>query len=366
MTVEKYDFQNIKKLGSLILEHQGVPADQAETVAHSLVTADLRGVSSHGILRLPVYIKRLENGKITAKPNVKKVFETDSTIVLDGDHGLGQVVAQEAVNQLISKSEQSKIAAVAIRRSNHYGAAAYWAMQLADRGMIGLSVSNVEPLMPPPGGTEARVGNNPISFAVPSSNNPSIVLDMATSVVPLGKVLNAKSKGESIPEGWAVNAKGLPTTDPDEVVNGGSLFPVGGPKGYGLSIMVDVLSALLSNGAIGNQINSMYQTLDKPNDISHFFLGFKVNGFMPEEQFKGLVDQYISYVKVTPLAEGAKEIFMPGEIEHRNFERNLVEGIVIPESVIGELVELATKAGISQEQIARLTSPLETVANSLT
>lgn len=363
MTVEKFDSLKIKKLGSLILEHHGVPVEQASTVANSLITADLRGVSSHGILRLPVYIKRLENGKITAKPNIMKVYETDSTIVLDGDHGLGQVVAQEAVNELISKSKQSKITAVAIRRSNHYGAAAYWAMQLAEHGMIGLSVSNVEPLMPPPGGTEPRVGNNPISFAVPASGNPSIVLDMATSVVPLGKILNAKSKNESIPEGWAVNAKGLPTTDPDEVVNGGSLFPVGGPKGYGLSIMVDVLSALLSNGAIGDQINSMYQTLDKPNDISHFFLGIKVDGFMPEQQFKGIIDQYISYVKATPLAENAKEVFMPGEIEHRNFEKSKVEGIAVPESVIRELVGLATKAGIGNDIILELTSPLGAVSN---
>ena len=363
MTVKKYESQNLKKLGSLILEQQGVSSEHAETVAQSLITADLRGVSSHGILRLPVYVKRLENGKIKANPDIKKVVETDSTIVIDGDHGLGHVVAQEAIQELIAKSEKSKISAVAIRRSNHYGAAAYWAMQLAEHNMIGLSVSNVEPLMPPPGGTEARVGNNPISFAAPAGESPAIVLDMATSVVPLGKILNAKSKNESIPEGWALNAKGNPTTDPDEVVNGGFLFPVGGPKGYGLSVIVDLLSALLSNGAIGDQIHSMYQDLDKPNDISHFFLGIKIDGFMQVEQFKGLVDQYIAYIKNTPLVEGANEIYLPGEIEHRNLERNKVEGIGIPDSVISELVELATKAGINQELITQLTSPLEVVAN---
>lgn len=363
MTVKKYESENLKKLGSLILEHQGVPTVQADTVVQSLITADLRGVSSHGILRLPVYTQRLMNGKIKANPDIKKVFETDSTIVLDGDHGLGQVVAQEGVRELITKSEQSNISAVAIRHSNHYGVAAYWAMQLAEHNMIGLSVSNVEPLMPPPGGIEARVGNNPISFAAPAGEGLSIVLDMATSVVPLGKILNAKSKNESIPEGWAVNAKGIPTTNPDEVVNGGYLYPVGGPKGYGLSIIVDLLSALLSNGAIGGQINSMYKDLDKPNDISHFLLGIKIDGFIPVKQFKGLVDQYISYIKYTPLAEGAKEIYLPGEIEHRNFARNQVEGIEIPDSVIAELVELATKAEISQELITELTSPIKVVSS---
>jgi ureidoglycolate dehydrogenase (NAD+) len=217
--------------------------------------------------------------------------------------------------------------------------------------MIGFSLSNVEPLMPPPGGAAARVGNNPISIVVPTGNSKPIVVDMATSTVPLGKILNAKSKGESIPEGWAVDSQGRPTTDPDEVVNGGFLFPVGGPKGYALAVIVDVLSALLSGGAIGKEINSMYNDLDKPNGISHFFMAIRIDAFINPQLFYQAIGKYVNFIKDTPLAEGANGIYLPGEIEHLNKAKNKEAGINLPNTVFEELVTMAKNFKLEEKVI---------------
>jgi ureidoglycolate dehydrogenase (NAD+) len=340
------------ELCAAILRDNGLPEHDARTVAHSLVDADLRGVSSHGVLRMATYLERLGNRVMNPAPDVKTISETAATAVLDGDNGFGQVVAQQAVDVLLAKTRESPIAAVSVRNSNHFGAAAYWAAQLAEQDLIGVAVSNVEPLMPPPGGSEARIGNNPLSVVVPAQSRQPIVVDMATSVVPLGKILNARSRGEAIPEGWGLDSRGKATTVPDEVVNGGSLFPVGGPKGYGLAIIVEVLSALLSGGEFGTDIHSMYQELDSPNRISHFFMAIKVSAFIDPAVFKASVDRYIDQIKSSPLASGSDAIYMPGEIELKARERNAANGIELPPAVAQGLAALGRKAGVREELLA--------------
>ncbi|ASN53250.1 Ldh family oxidoreductase [Sinomonas sp. R1AF57] len=342
------------ELCTAILRNSGLPERDAHTVAHSLVDADLRGVSSHGVLRMETYLERLGNRVMNPTPEVKTLSETAATAVLDGDNGFGQVVSQQAVDILLAKTKESPIAAVSVRNSNHFGAAAYWAAQLAEQDLIGIAVSNVEPLMPPPGGSEARIGNNPLSVVVPARTHRPIVVDMATSVVPLGKILNAKSRGEAIPEGWGLDSSGRATTVPDEVINGGSLFPVGGPKGYGLAIIVEVLSALLSGGEFGTDIHSMYQELDSPNQISHFFMALKISAFLDPEIFKASVDRYIDQIKSSPLAPGSDAIYMPGEIELRARDRHAENGIDLPPAVAQGLASLARSAGVPQELLASL------------
>ena len=211
----------LENIVTAILEKNNVPTEEAQVVATSLVDADLRGVSSHGVVRLPIYLTRLQNGVIPSKAKIEIVKETESTAVIDGKDGLGQVISKKAIDLLLEKAEKNAISAVTVRNSNHYGAAAYWASKIQEKNMIGFSFSNVEPLMTPPGGAAARIGNNPISIVVPTGDSRPIVIDMATSTVPLGKIVSAKSKGESIPEGWAVDSTGKPTTDPNEVINGG-------------------------------------------------------------------------------------------------------------------------------------------------
>jgi ureidoglycolate dehydrogenase (NAD+) len=354
------DPQSISQICSDILKSYQVPEEDAEIVSKSLVEADLRGVSSHGVIRLSIYLKRIEKGIMKSNPNIQFVKETQNTAVLDGDYGLGQVVSQRAISRLIQKMKENHLGAIAVRRSNHFGAGAYWAMQLQEHDMIGIAVSNVEPLMAPPGGAAARVGNNPLALAVPAGKEKPIILDMATSVVPLGRIVAAKSKGESIPLGWAVNRLGQATTDPDEVINGGNLFPVGGPKGYGIAVMIDILSALLSGGAIGPDIHSLYQDFNNPNDISHFFMAIRIDAFMDPRVFRESVDRYIQYMKNTPLAPNTNQVYLPGEIEILNKERNLKEGITLPAAVVEEIVSYAKKASVSSDLIDKLkVSPLD-------
>lgn len=344
----------LTELTSLILQKNGVIAQEADVTAKSLVDADLRGVSSHGVIRMSNYLSRLKKGVTTAKPKIEIVKETESTAVFDGDYGLGQVVSQRAVEILSEKATKANLAAVTVRRSNHFGAAAYWAMQLLDKDMIGIALSNVEPLMPPPGGAGARVGNNPLAIAVPAGKSTPIVIDMATSVVALGKILAAKSKGQTIPEGWGVDKTGLPTTNPDDVVNGGFLYPVGGPKGYGLAVAVDVLTSLLSKGAIGKEIGSMYNDLEHHNDLSHFFMAIRIDAFLEPQVFKDSVDRYIEFIKNTPLAVNTEQIYLPGEIEHLTKMKNLQEGIMLPASVADELELFASEAGIEAGYLQEL------------
>ena len=357
------NFHNVQadtlvKICSEILQKHDVPFEEAQVVANSLVDADLRGVSSHGVIRLPIYLSRLANGVIPGSVDVEIIKETESTAVLDGHDGLGQIVSKKAIDILLEKAENSPISAVTVRNSNHFGAAAYWASKIQEKDMIGFSISNVEPLMPPPGGAAARVGNNPISIVVPTGDSKPIVLDMATSTVPLGRILNAKSKGESLPEGWAVDSTGKPTTDPDKVVNGGFLYPVGGPKGYALAIIVDVLSALLSGGAVGKEINSMYNDINNPNCVSHFFMAIRIDAFLDPQLFYQSIGRYIQFIKDTPLAEGANGIFLPGEIEHLTKAKNVTAGINLPNSVVDDLVNLSKKANLDNDLISELQNSL--------
>jgi ureidoglycolate dehydrogenase (NAD+) len=343
-----FQAEDLVALCTEILKKQNLSERDALITAKSLVDADLNGISSHGVMRLPLYLQCIKESTFESSPDIKIVKETKSTALLDGGNGLGQVVSQKAVDLILEKIKETEIVAITVRNSNHFGAAAYWANQLQEHNIIGISASNVPPIMPAPGGAEARVGNNPISIAVPTDKEAPIILDMATSTVPFGKILNAKSKGEMIPAGWAVNSTGQPTTNPKEVVNGGSLYPVGGPKGYGLSVIIEVLSALLSDGAIGSDIRVFNNT---PNNVSHFFLGIRIDAFMDPNHFKSKVSNYIQFIKSTKLAEGVDEVYLPGELEFRRKENNVTEGVNLPLSVINELITYSKSMDIDERLI---------------
>jgi ureidoglycolate dehydrogenase (NAD+) len=350
--IVKVESELLTQLCTEILKNNHVPSVDALSVAKSLVNADLRGVNSHGVMRLPLYLECLKDGSFESVVDMKIVKKTKTTAVIDGGNGLGQVVSQKAVDIIIEETKEKEMFAVAVRNSNHFGAAGYWADQLQKHNMIGIVASNVPPIMPAPGGAEARVGNNPIAIAVPTGQDIPIMLDMATSTVPFGKILNYKNKGEKIPEGWAVNSSGKMTTDPEEVVMGGSLFPVGGPKGYGLSVIIEVLSALLSGGAIGSDIHVLHNTV--PNNVSFFFLGIRIDGFIEPEAFKQKVDHYIQFIKSTKLAEGVNEVYLPGELEHKKEMSSRNEGILLPDTVMNQLVTCAKEAKVDDSIIHSL------------
>jgi ureidoglycolate dehydrogenase (NAD+) len=336
-----------------VLQGHGVAEEDARLVAASLVEADRRGIGSHGVMRLGIYVDRLKAGLVQARTEVTIERETAATAVLDGHHSMGQAVAARAMRLCLDKAREAHVAAVAVRNSSHFGAAAYWALMAPPRHMIGVAMSNTAPLMPPTGGRGARIGNNPLAVAVPARTERPLVLDMATSVVALGKVLLAQKRGERVPEGWGVTAAGEPTTDPDAILNGGFILPVGGPKGYGLSVIVDVLSGLLSGGVVGGEVRSMYRDFSAPSRIGHFFLAVDIGAFVPVEWFEAQVDGYIRYLRATPPAPGVERVMVPGEPEFLRAETS-GDAVPLPVGVVADVRRLAAEAGVDAALAARL------------
>ncbi|MCL8206862.1 MAG: Ldh family oxidoreductase [Actinomycetia bacterium] len=345
--------QALEDVVAAVLQGHGVTEDDARLVARTLVEADRRGIGSHGVMRLGIYVDRLKAGLVRARTEVTVERETPATAVLDGHHSMGQAVAARAMRLCLEKARTAHVAAVAVRNSSHFGAAAYWALMAPDEHMIGVAMSNTAPLMPPTGGRGARIGNNPLAVAVPARHERPLVLDMATSVVALGKVLLADKRGEPVPEGWGVTAAGEPTTDPKAILQGGFILPVGGPKGYGLSVMVDVLSGLLAGGVVGGEVRSMYRDFTAPSRIGHFFLAVDVGAFVPVEWFEDQVDAYIRYLRATPPAPGVERVMVPGEPEFLRAEAARTT-VVLPRAVLEDVRRLAAEAGVDAGLVARL------------
>lgn len=328
-----------------VLKACNLREQEAETAAKVLIAADLRGVDTHGAVRLPIYVKRLQLGLVSAQPDTKILQETETSAVIDGDYGLGQVSSFKAMELAIRKAEQVGMAAVGVRKSHHFGAAAYYAQMALEKDMIGFSCTNSAPIMPAPGGAEMVVGNNPISIAVPAGKEFPLVLDMACSVVAQGRIMLAVKNGEAIPEGWATDNKGVPTTDAAEGLKG-FLMPVGRHKGYGLALIVDALAGVLTGAAFGKGITSIYGDLVNKQDSGHFFMAIRVKNFMEPSLFKGLIDRFIQETKNTARVPGVKEVFLPGEIEFTTEARRKAAGIPMGDAVLNELLEMAAGVGV--------------------
>lgn len=336
---------NLKRLMYEVLRGVNVSEQDAEIVSDILLQADLRGVDTHGAIRLPIYIKRIQLGLVNPRPNLETIQETEATAVIDGDFGLGQLSSFRAMELAIKKAAATGIAAVGVRKSHHFGAAAYYAQMALNQDMIGISCTNSPPVMPAPGGAQEVVGNNPIAFAVPAGKEMPLVLDMACSLVAQGKVMLAMKKGEKIPEGWATDSQGIPTTDPVKGLKG-FLLPFGGHKGYGLAMIIEALAGALTGAAVGKHVTSIYNDLQNKQNSGHFFIAIKVEKFIDPEFFKGIIDNFIQETKSTPLAPGVKEVFMPGEIEFLTAGKRKAEGIPMTAAVINDLVKMAEDAGV--------------------
>ncbi len=309
-----------------ILRAVGVPEDVVSDVSKSIVKADLRGIDSHGITRLPAYVTRIQKGLINLDPKLEYNFESESSMRVDGDNGLGQVVACKVIDRAIEKARKAGSCMALIHNTNYIGALTYYALRIAEQNMIGLLMCNTPPAVAPTGGKEARFGTNPICCSVPTGRGFDIVLDMAISTVALGKIRIALKKGEKIPDNWAIDAEGLPTTDPQAALQGTNL-PMGGPKGYGLGMIVDILSGVLSGANYGTKIpHPLFDYSTTPN-LGNFIFVINIESFIPLQFFKDRVDDYIEQLKGCKLAKGASEIFVPGEIEYRKEQQRLKEGI---------------------------------------
>ncbi len=342
-----FSSKNLQQFCIKLLSKMDVSLEDAEIVADNLVSADLRGIASHGVSRLPIYLKRIDMGLVNPRPALKTVNASKVSLLIDGDNGLGQVAGAKAMEYAIAITREHGMAAVGVRNTNHIGIGAYYAMKAVREDMIGFCLTNASAFMAPWGGVKPLLGTNPIAIAIPAGNYPPVVLDMATSVVARGKILLAAKKGEKIPLGWALDRTGKPTEDSNEGVLG-TVMPLGGPKGYGLSLVVDILSGVLTGACFGGHIPSMTEDFSTKLDEGIFLGALKVDGFLDVPAFKQRIDQLISEIKSSPPAHGVEEIFLPGEIEHRNALHRKQNGIPVSDEIRHELNIWAKNVGLGE------------------
>ena len=331
----------------------GVPAEDAAIVGDVLVSADLRGVESHGLIRLASYYgSRIQKGYIDPTTPYKILHETPSTALIDGGNGCGQVVSKKAMQLCIEKAKTSGIAAISVKKSNHYGIAGYYSMMALEHGMIGLSFTNSQPLVAPTYGKTAVLGTNPISVAAPTNHAWPYVLDMATSAVAYGKIQLHEKMKESIPIGWGVDEDGQPTTDPSKIKPGGhgALLPLGGMevtagyKGYGLAVFVEIFCSLLSGGCYLSLVGSPAKP--DPTCVSHFFMALNIEFFRPVIDFRNQMDDMIALLKKSPLAVGRDEIMVAGEKEFEYEKFNRVHGVPLVKPIVDDLISEGAKIGV--------------------
>ena len=328
-----------------------VPEIDARIASDVLVSADLRGVNSHGVIRLHTYYgNRLQKDLIDPHSPIKTLMESPATLALDGGNGLGQVVAYRAMSRCIEKADTAGIAVTTVRNSNHFGIAGYYAMMALPQDMIGISLTNSQPLVAPTYGLKNVLGTNPIAVAIPSGEERPYVLDMATSIVPIGRVAVYEKTGEKIPLGWGINAEGELTQEPGEVTHGGALLPLGGPaelrgyKGYGLSLLVDLLSGVLSGAAFGQDVG--HPSRPQHADVGHFFAAIKIENFRPVDFFKKDMDEYLRTLKATPKLPGQNRVYIHGEKEFELAEKYQREGVPLLVEVVESLKEAGEKASV--------------------
>lgn len=332
-----------------VLLHVGVAKDEATMIIDNLVTADMRGVDSHGVVRLPIYVKRIEAGVINPRPSVRIVRETATSAVVNGDNGLGQWVGMKAMEVAIDKALSGACTFVSVRNSNHFGAAAYYAEMASTHDLIGLAftIGGINH-MTPWGGAEAILGNNPFAVAMPAGVEPAVVLDMACSVAARGKIIVAAKEGQTIPADWAVGPDGVATTDAIEALKG-FMQPIGGPKGYALTLVVGLLSTMLCDAFFGSEVTHMYNDLDRPQNIGHLFAAIPISLFEEVDRYKSRMDKAIAEVRSVKRACGADRIFLPGERELISFRACRRTGIPIASGVFKELIELGRVYGVTLE-----------------
>ena len=338
----------LRTIGARILEGAGAKPEHATVIARHTVGANLAGHDSHGIILVPTYIDRIKKQHIDPQADYEITRETDATITVDGHWGFGYIVSEFAMNKVIEKAKNHGVGAATVFRQSHVGRVADYPLMASAADMIGMMTSDsgrAAKQVVPFGGMETRLGTNPICIAMPSHLDGPLYVDMATSAVAAGKLNVAIARNQQIPEGWVVDKEGNSSTDPRAVQQGGGLLPLGGTegyKGYGLSVMVEILSGILPGLGFGHEPTGRH------ND-GCFMAAFRVDAFLDLEVFKTEVTEFAAYLKDTPLAKGFKQIYYPGEVEHINTVRHLKDGIDVEEPTWAKLVELADEYGIKEE-----------------
>ncbi|MDO3644550.1 Ldh family oxidoreductase [Mucilaginibacter sp. L3T2-6] len=349
----------LRKFTQTVFSAMGCSNEHAALAADVLLQADLRGIDSHGVARLIGYVRLWENKRINTRPNISIVHETATTATVDGDAGLGLVVAPFAMRLAIQKAETYGSGWVSVRNSNHFGIAGYHALMAVEKDMVGFAMTNASPLVAPTNSNERLLGTNPMCYAFPAGKYPPVVVDMATSAAANGKLEIAQRAGKPVPEGWIQDAAGNYTTDPYALKAGGSLLPLGSDKehgshkGFGLSATVDILSAVLSGANYGPWVPPFVAFLNPPADpvglgIGHFVGAMRIDGFRPIEEFKLHMDNWVARFKSASTIHPEQKVVIPGEPEFEAEADRKANGIPLVDAVVNDLNGLSEKFGLSR------------------
>ena len=319
----------------------------ATLLTDSLIEANLRGADTHGITRmLVVYVERIRKGVVSAKSNLVVVREKASTTLIECRNNIGQVGAEHAMRMTIEKAAKTGVAFTAVRHSNHYGMAAYWAMMALEHGMIGFSSTNAPAAAAPAGGCQAMFGTNPFAIAIPGGQERAVVLDLATTVVARGRIVLHAKQDKPLEYGWAFDHRGVPTTDPHTAMKG-LLAPIGGYKGYGIMLAVDLLCGVLTGSNYGTHFPGfLADNMVEPTDVGSVFAAINIESFMDLPEFTAAIDRALREIKTSPRAEGIERIYIPGEIEFEMKAERLANAIPIPEPVIRNFIALGRELAI--------------------
>jgi len=329
----------------------------AQLAADILLRSDLRGIDSHGVARLSGYVRLWEKQRINTQPNIQIVYETPTTATVDGDAGLGLVVAPFAMQIAIEKATTYGSGWVSVRNSNHFGIAGYHALMAVEKDMIGFAMTNASPLVAPTFSNERLLGTNPMCYAFPAGKYPPVIVDMATSAAANGKLEIAQRSGKQVPEGWIQDQQGNYTTDPHALKSGGSLLPLGSDrdhgshKGFGLSAIVDILSGVLSGANYGPWVPPFVSFLEPPANppgkgIGHFVGAMRIDGFRPAAEFKADLDNWIERFKSASTVDPNQKVIIPGEPELEAEQDRMQNGIPLVDAVANDLNELAVRFGV--------------------
>lgn len=341
----RFPVSALRDSAARLFEAGGVAPADAATIAEVLVHADLRGHGSHGVTRIPIYLERILKRAVKAKPDIRIERKAPALLWVDGDNGPGPVVSLKAVDAAIGVAREQGVCTAVVAHSNHNGAGSFYAERAAENGCLLLGMTNAPPSMAVHGGRQSVIGTNPITFGSLPAGDVPMLADMATSVVARGKIVEGAKRGETIPEGWALDAAGKPTTDA-RAAEKGVVLPLSGAKGSALAVMVEILVGVLSGGRFAGSLGNLYSDFETPQDIGHFFLLLDVATLMPAADYQTRLSALVAELKASACADGFSEILMPGEIEARRAADLSTSGIELPDNVIRDIDEAAKSVGL--------------------
>ncbi|MBR2363815.1 MAG: Ldh family oxidoreductase [Lentisphaeria bacterium] len=339
--IARFEPECLKKFAAEVFQQAGIPAQDAEMISRVLVTTDMRGVHSHGVVRAARYIDCIQAGGIKSAAELEIIEESASHLRVSAAGGLGIPASVKTTEKLIEKAKQCPIAVATVNHSDHYGAAGYYAMRCAEEGLIGFSMSNTCPLAAVSGGASAGIGNNPFAYACPAGKYRAILFDVCMSVVASGKIEIASKEHKKIPFGWILDKDGNPTDDPDQIYNGAVMLPFGGHKGYGIAAMVEMMTALLGNSGLLSGVKSWNKVPGRDSNTGHCFMAINPAFFGGLDNFVARTEKMIDELKAGKKAEGTEKIFYPGEIEFAREAEAFEKGVPLSDASLNELKRAA-------------------------